>query len=156
MPDWFLVFTLIILGFVLLALELFVIPGFGLVGILGLSCLAVASYLSYTKLSLLMGVAVSVVSIVVIILLIRIFPRTAFWKKMQLDKTTAGYSATREGLQDLVGKEGIALTSLRPVGTAIIDGKRVDVVTEMGMVDKNKKIVVVKVEGNRVVVKEAQ
>lgn len=154
MPDLLLVFTLVLLGFVLLALEVFVIPGFGLLGILGLLCLAGASYLSYIKLSPLMGIIVSVVSIAAIILLIRIFPKTAFWKKMRLTKTTAGYSATREGLQDLIGKEGVTLTSLRPVGTAIIDNKRVDVVAEMGMVDKDKKIVVVKVEGNRVVVRE--
>lgn len=154
MPDWFLVFSLILLGFVFLALELFVIPGFGLMGILGLLCLGAASYLSYTKLNPLVGVIISVFSIVVIILLIRIFPKTTFWKKMQLEKTAAGYSATREGLESLAGKEGVTLTPLRPVGTAIIEDKRVDVVTEMGMVDKDKKIVVVKVEGNRVVVKE--
>lgn len=154
MPDLLLVFTLILLGFILLALELFVVPGFGLMGILGLLCLAGASYLSYTKLSSLAGIIVSVVSIVAIVLLIRIFPKTAFWKKMRLEKTTAGYSATREGLESLAGKEGIILTPLRPVGTAIIDNKRIDVVTEMGMIDKDKRIVVVKVEGNRVVVKE--
>lgn len=55
---------------------------------------------------------------------------------------------------DLLGKEGIALTMLRPSGTAIINNERLDVVTEGGFVDQNRKIKVIKVEGVRIVVRE--
>lgn len=152
-----LVFTLILLGFILLAIELFIIPGFGFVGISGLICLFIASYISYTKLNPMAGFAVSLISLITIIVMIKILPKTRIWKKLQLEETTskgAGYSATRMGLEKLIGKEGITLTPLHPVGTAIIDGKRVDVVSEVGMIDKDRKVVVVKVEGNRVIVKE--
>lgn len=157
MPDLFLVFTLILLGFILLAIELFIIPGFGFVGISGLFCLVIASYVSYTKLNPLTGFAVSIISIVAIVVMIRILPKTKMYKKLRLETTTsksAGYSATRAGLEELINKEGVTLTPLHPVGTAIVDGKRLDVVCEVGLIDKEKKVVVVKVEGNRVVVKE--
>lgn len=157
MPDLFLVFTLILLGFILLAIELFIIPGFGFVGISGLFCLVIASYISYTKLNPLTGFAVSIISIVAIVVMIRILPKTKMYKKLRLETTTsksAGYSATRAGLEELINKEGVTITPLHPVGTAIVDGKRIDVVCEVGTIDKEKKVVVVKVEGNRVVVKE--
>lgn len=154
MPDLFLVFTLILLGFILLAIELFIIPGFGFVGISGLFCLAVASFLSYTRLNPLMGILVSIASIIVIVIMLRILPKTKLYKKLRLETTTVGYSATRAGLERLMGKEGVTINPLHPVGTAIIEGKRVDVVSEVGMIEKGRRIIVVKVEGNKVVVKE--
>lgn len=156
MPSVILVLTLILLGFVLLVIELFVIPGFGIVGISGLFCLGLAGYISYLKFSPLAAVLVSILSVAAIILLIKILPHTNIYKKMRLETTTsrkAGFSAERSGLSELMGKEGITLTPLHPVGTAVIGGKRIDVVSEVGMIDKDSKVVVVKVEGNKVVVR---
>lgn len=154
MSEIFLVFTLILLGFILLAIELFIIPGFGFVGISGLFCLVVASYISFTKLNPVAGIIVSIASIAAIVIMLKILPKTNLYKKLRLETTTTGYSATRSGLDKLIGKEGMTITPLHPVGTAIIEDKRVDVVSEVGMIDKDKKVVVIKVEGNRVVVKE--
>jgi len=53
----------------------------------------------------------------------------------------------------LTGKEGIAITSLRPSGTAEIEGKRVDVVSEGSYVPAGEKLVVERVEGVRVIVR---
>ena len=55
---------------------------------------------------------------------------------------------------NLLGAEGIALTTLRPAGTAEINGKRVDVVTDSEYIEHGKSIIVTAVEGMRVVVKE--
>lgn len=157
MSGLFLVFTLILLGFILLAIELFIIPGFGFVGISGLLCFAAAAYISFIKLNPLMGIIISVLSVIVIAAMLKFLPKTRLYKKLQLEATTgksAGYSATREGLNELIGKEGTVITPLHPIGTAVIEGKRVDVVSEVGMIDRGKKIVVIKVEGNKVVVKE--
>ena len=57
-------------------------------------------------------------------------------------------------LSELLGAEGVALTTLRPAGTAEFNGKRVDVVTDSEYIDHGKQIVVVAVEGMRVVVRE--
>jgi len=56
------------------------------------------------------------------------------------------------GDNNIIGKEGISLTPLRPAGIAEIDGKRVDVVSEGGFVDKKEKIKVIDVKGSKVLV----
>ena len=55
---------------------------------------------------------------------------------------------------DLLDKEGIALTILRPAGTVIINSERIDAVSEGGFIDQNAKVKVIKVEGARIVVRE--
>jgi membrane-bound serine protease (ClpP class) len=57
---------------------------------------------------------------------------------------------------DLLGKEGIALTVLRPSGTAVFNNERIDVVSEGGFIDQNAKITVIKVEGVRIVVRQVK
>jgi membrane-bound ClpP family serine protease len=54
---------------------------------------------------------------------------------------------------ELLHQTGAALTPLRPSGTAIINGRRVDVVTEGGMIERNTPVKVVAIEGMRVVVR---
>ena len=58
------------------------------------------------------------------------------------------------GLEDYVGKTGVASTKLRPAGTALIESTRVDVVTTGDFIEKETEIVVVRVDGNRIVVEE--
>jgi len=54
---------------------------------------------------------------------------------------------------ELLERDGVSLTNLRPCGTALIDDRRVDVVTEGQMVEKGTPVKVVAVEGLRVVVR---
>lgn len=58
-----------------------------------------------------------------------------------------------EPRRDLVGKTGLTLSELRPVGIAQIDGERVDVTTEGEFVHANIPVTVVRAEGMRVVVR---
>jgi membrane-bound serine protease (ClpP class) len=51
-----------------------------------------------------------------------------------------------------MGKVGIAYTTLRPGGTAVIDSRRIDVVADSEYIDKDVKIKVIRVEGIKVVV----
>ena len=53
-----------------------------------------------------------------------------------------------------MGQKGVALTPLRPAGTALIDGKRYDVVSDGGFITGNTSVEVVPTEGTRVVVRE--
>ena len=55
---------------------------------------------------------------------------------------------------ELLERTGTALTTLRPAGTALIEGKRVDVVTEGQLIERGAAVRVVAVEGLRVVVRE--
>lgn len=54
-----------------------------------------------------------------------------------------------------VDREGETQTELRPAGVVVIDGRKVDVVTAGEQIERGKRVRVTKVEGNRIVVKEA-
>lgn len=159
MPDWFLVLTLIVVGFILLLIELLIIPGFGLIGVLGLGSLAAGSYTAYTKLSPMVGVAVSLGSLLIVISSLKLLPKSSLWKRLRLESAEtqeSGFGIAEKNVEELIGKEGHSITPLRPTGTATIEGRRIDVVTEGVFLPKDVPIKVVKVEGNRAIVREVK
>jgi membrane-bound serine protease (ClpP class) len=144
-------------GIVLLILEIFV-PSFGIFGILGiLSLLAAVILAAYDTGNALMSLLVAgLVSLVIILIFVKYFKHRGIWNKFILrDQLTreAGYSSSQPK-EDLLGKEGVSVTPLRPSGTAMIGDERVDVVTSGEFIEKNKAVVVIKIEGNRIVVRE--
>lgn len=74
-------------------------------------------------------------------------------RRLTLKTTLAGGASFVGNYAALLGKEGEAQTDLRPAGMVEIEGRRLDVVTAGELVEKSKRVRVVKVEGNRVVVK---
>lgn len=149
---------LMLLGFILLLIEVFVIPGFGVMGISGLAALAFACYLAFTRFPTPWpGTTALLGTLAVLIVFIKLFPRTKSWKRLRLnarEESKEGFAASSSQLEELVGKTGISLTMLRPAGTAEIEERRVDVVSEGIFVPKDTKIKVVMVKGNRVVVRK--
>ncbi len=103
---------------------------------------------------------IALVCVPVLILLgLKILPRTPFGRKMLLmepkeDFANASGEAgiTDENLSHLEGKTGITITQLRPSGIAEIDGQRYSVVAEAEMINQGYDIVVLKVEGNNIIV----
>ena len=59
-------------------------------------------------------------------------------------------------LQTFIGKQGVTITVLRPVGVVRIDGKRVDALAESGSIEADKRIEVITVYDNQVKVREVQ
>lgn len=153
------VIGLFALGLVLLALEIFVIPGFGLAGIVGLISLFASIVLSYGSIySALYSISIAVlITIVVIIIFWRRFRKSKAWGRFVLvneDSKLVIPGDTSQKKSDLLGKEGVTITPLRPSGIAVIDGKRFDVVTEGGFIANNTKVRVTQIEGYRIVVRE--
>jgi len=155
MPEWLLVVLFISVGFILFLIELFT-PGFGLTGISGLISIAVGSYIAYTKLNLFWGLISTTISLLGIIGFFKVFTKTGIWKRLRLETTEDKGKGFRTGrnLEKFLNKEGLALSPLRPTGTALIDGKRIDVVAEGLYIDKGKNIRVVRIEGNNLIVRE--
>jgi membrane-bound serine protease (ClpP class) len=148
---------LFILGLILMALEAFVIPGFGVVGIAGLASLITSIFLAApsSEQALTSLVLALIGTIVLVGLSIKILPTRKVWQRLILGtklEKSSGYVASSPDYSGMEGKEGKALTPLRPAGVAEIDGLRVDVVTEGGFVQVSQPVKVIKVEGNKVVV----
>ena len=64
-----------------------------------------------------------------------------------------GFQAAPQELEALAGQSGQSLSPLRPAGVALINGQRVDVVTNGEFIEPETEVEVVAVEGSRVVVR---
>lgn len=158
---------LFIIGVGLLIVEIFIIPGFGIFGVLGILLIIGSLFLglisdfplvdwSMIQMATIQLALALVLSIVVIYFLLRFLPKTKIWNNLVLQKNIdekSGYTA-EQITKELYGKKGEALTDLRPSGMALIDGKRIDVVTNGEYLEKGTKIVVTFEEGSKVVVEE--
>jgi membrane-bound serine protease (ClpP class) len=152
-------------GIVLLVLELFVIPGFGIAGVLGILALAAALVLSMLGTGdtpqFIMATAARVVfsllfALVASLLLLRYLPRLPFGRQFVLRtglEAAQGYASAPESDRRWLGKRGRATSPLHPAGIVDIDGERVDVVSDGELIDAGDLIEVVRVDGNRIVVR---
>ena len=148
---------LFIIGAVLVVAELF-LPG-GIAGILGFSALAGSILLAGDNVKW-MGVSLVIamaISITAMILMVKVFgKKMKFFKKMILNDATnteSGY-VSNVNRSELLGKTGITKTPFRPSGTMMMEKERIDAVSEGGFIAPGKEVVVVKVEGARIVVRE--
>ena len=143
-------------GVLLIILEIFVLPGFGVVGIAGIVAIFASIILAAPNPStgLLMLVVALLVSVVIVIITLKNKKTRKFWSKLALSHTEEGYTSDEGKFYEFKGKKGEALTILRPAGTALIDGRRVDVVTGGEFITAGTPIEVILVEGARIVVRE--
>jgi membrane-bound serine protease (ClpP class) len=159
---------LVSIGVLLLALEVFVIPGTSVAGIGGI--LALVAGLSMTLvgagatvpviISALGRVAISILlAIAGAFALFRVLPRLPFGRRLVLEtgmQAGLGYVSTPDSDRQWLGRAGRAVSPLRPAGIADIDGTRVDVVSDGGFIDAGTAIQVTRVDGNRIVVRRSE
>lgn len=174
--------ALIALGFILLAIEIFLIPGFGITGISGILCIFIGAGLAVIPqlpnvlplegvepISKLLYVAEAVKSLLMTIVVVtvgifalrKILPKTPFYSKMVLTSglsSADGFTSSSDAKQreSLLGKTGISQTALHPSGFVIIDGKRVDVLTEGEYIPAKQKVEVIHADGFSVKVKAVE
>jgi membrane-bound serine protease (ClpP class) len=161
--------ALFVVGVGLLIVEIFVVPGFGVFGISGI-VLMVASLLialipnigfafptdgEVARASVTLSVTLGLL-IALGISLSRWLPRSERFSRLVLTpelSSAQGYTSA-DTHEEFVGRRGTALTTLRPAGTAEIDGVRVDVVTEGGYIAAGATVEVLSARGSRVAVRE--
>jgi membrane-bound serine protease (ClpP class) len=147
---------LLTIGLFLLAAEIF-LPG-GILGILGGIALLGAVAASFAAFGLAVGMYIALAVIIggsaSIFIWIKLFPRTRVGQALTLQHTQSSYKAAdTDTRRNLVGKTGKAVTDLRPAGIVQIDGRKYSVVSEGMLVQRDSAVQVVKVDGNRIVVR---
>jgi len=152
-------------GIILLLIEVLLIPGFGIAGILGIVAILASLVLSVTgpgdTPAFLLEAAVRVLfsllfALLGSLILLRFLPRLPFGRQLILEhelSAAQGYTAAPEGDLQWRGKHGHASSALRPAGIADIDGQRVDVVSDGDLIEAGEPIEVTRVDGNRIVVR---
>ncbi|WP_243414862.1 NfeD family protein [Sporosalibacterium faouarense] len=144
-------------GVVLIIIEA-LIPGFGITGIGGIVAISISIVLATNSIqaALLSLTLAIVISAVVLIILIKYGYKSPYLSKVILkenqdkDKGYIGISYMNKYL----GKEGEAISFLRPAGIILIGDDRVDAVSQGDFIEKGSKVKVVKVEGGKVIVRK--
>jgi len=152
-------------GLGLLVLEVFVIPGFGVAGVLGIAALIGGLSLSLfgagASWEFILKAAGRVVfslllALVASLALLRFLPRLPFGRRLILETGLSageGYASAPAADKSWLGKGGVAVSPLRPAGIAEIEGERVDVVSDGEFIEPGEPITVTRVDGNRIVVR---
>ena len=153
-------------GLVLLGIEAFIVPGFGIFGVAGIVAILTGLYMSLlgnipTMPDFTRAAWVLTSSTLLLIgsawALIRTLPSSSRLAESGIflpAKTASaiGYESA-EVRSDLVGKHGTAITDLRPAGTALIGDERIDVVSESEWISAGTPVKVLSAEGYRHIVR---
>jgi len=149
-----LVITLLLVGAILLLLET-ILPGL-IAGIVGGCCVVAGVVLGYTRFGIQTGTWILLGALACLVtgfcVWARIFPTSRFGRAFISTQKSGELGVERP---ELLHQTGTAFTQLRPSGTALINGQRVDVVTEGALLEKGTPLKVIAIEGMRVVVRAA-
>ncbi|MFF2481979.1 nodulation protein NfeD [Paenibacillus sp. NPDC058071] len=149
--------VLFIIGLALLIIEVFV-PSFGILGTLGTASLiaGIVTAAPDPMTAFVSLVVALVAAVIILFFIIRKYKDRGIWNKFILREkltTEQGYLSA-DVKDEWLGQEGVAVTTLRPAGTARIGEQRLDVVTGGEFIEAGRPVVVVKAEGTWIVVKE--
>ena len=166
-----------LIGVVLLCIEIFVIPGFGVTGVAGIFCVAAGLLLGMQRFVIpdisspwemglfstnvmVLGLAL-VILVVAVMVLAKFLPSTPFLKRIILTsqgpegELRASGTVEPKGLVAL-GATGKTISRLRPAGRAAFGEKFLDVVAEGQFIGEGAAVEVIKIKGNRIVVRKVE
>jgi membrane-bound serine protease (ClpP class) len=144
--------TVLVLGLILLFVEVAIVPGFGVAGILGVLALGAGAVAAWTELGPFWGAITGAASLIAAIVMLVWLPKSRAGRKMVLEHSQAE-AASQEDRSALVGRRGTTVTPLRPIGRVRFGSEEVDVMTEGEYIASNQEVEVVTVQGPRVVVR---
>ncbi|MFA7409710.1 MAG: NfeD family protein, partial [Bacteroidales bacterium] len=164
---------LFIVGIVLLLVEIFALPGFGVAGISGIVLIITGLSLSLIENVLFdfsqvhLGKAVrsfAYVTLLVFLALIgsiwissKLFTNSPFaWLALRRTaQREEGFVSSPADIRNLIGQEGEAFSILRPAGKVMVNGQVFDAVADTSWIEKGAKVVVVKQEASQIYVRKA-
>lgn len=150
---------LMITGFILVGIEM-VLPGFSLPGVIGSICLILSIFLNADTFIEAVCLTIGIIAVLGIMLgiVLRLLSKGKVAKGIILtdeQNKEKGYIST-VNLNYLLNKEGIAITDLRPSGLAEFNGEQFDVITKGNYILKETPIIVYKIQGSKIIVKETK
>ncbi len=163
--------TLFLIGFGLLLVEIFIIPGFGVAGLFGILLMGGAIVLSMIDITppdgpilpsdidfvyplRMLTLTILVVGIGVYLITVYL-PGIPIFRRLILEQATdkaSGFQASSD-TTELVGRRGVVLSALRPAGSAVFDDNRLDVITQGEFIEAGTPVEIVETHGNRIIVK---
>lgn len=145
-----------LVGVVVIIAEI-ILPSGGILSIVALSVFAYSIFIAFSDISKTVGFAFVAGDLVLIPVLVIVGLKLLARSPVTLRKTLSrkeGVSSQSPELARFIDMQGTAVTNLRPAGMAVIDGKRVDVVTRGEYIEKDVRIMVIAVTGNQIIVRK--
>ncbi|MGM0567365.1 MAG: NfeD family protein [Bacteroidota bacterium] len=148
-----LLIALVVIGLLFLLLEILVIPGTTVAGIIGSALIVIAIWQSYARFGSETGIIFlgSVIVLSVLTLYFSLKGRT--WKRLMLNSEVEGKVDHFEKYRPQVGDEGVTISRLSPMGKARFNDDYFEVKSYSGYVDPNTEVVIKKIEHNSIIVK---
>jgi membrane-bound serine protease (ClpP class) len=145
-----------LVGVVVIVAEI-ILPSGGILSVVALSVFTYSLYIAFSDISKTVGFAFVAGDLVLIPVLVIVGLKLLARSPVTLRKTLSrkeGVSSQSPDLARFIDMQGTAVTNLRPAGMAVIDGKRVDVVTRGEYIEKDARIMVTTVTGNQIIVRK--
>jgi len=161
-----------IIGFTLLFLEVFIVPGFGILGVSGIALILFSLFSAMTwkipghfwpelndsTLQHALGnLAIGMTGTAILGFLAgKYLPKSRVFRPLVLGQQTThaeGFSAAHDR-SEMIGREGITEMDLHPAGRALFNGERINVIARGEFIDKNSAVRIIEVLGNRIVVEK--
>lgn len=152
----FLPIILQLVGVVVIIAEI-IIPSGGILSIAALGVFGYSLFIVFNEISMTIGFSFVAADLILIPVLVIVGLKLLARSPATLRKTLSrkeGVSSQSSELESYVGMQGNAVTDLRPAGIAVINGKRVDVVTRGEYLDKDSAIIITAVTGNQIIVRK--
>ena len=145
-----------LVGVVVIIAEI-ILPSGGILSIAALGVFGYSLFIVFNEISMTIGFSFVFADLILIPVLVIVGLKLLARSPVTLRKTLSrkeGVSSQSSELESYVGRQGNAVTDLRPAGIAVINGKRVDVVTRGEYLEKDSAIIVTTVTGNQIIVRK--
>ena len=151
--SWLVIIGLILIGIIFLLLEILVVPGTTVVGLIGGGMVVGAVVTAFSTYGVQAGVITLALSLLASVMAIVLALKSNTWNKAMLSTAIDGRVNVVEPDKIVPGDEGQAITRLNPMGKAMIKDEFYEVTSKDNLIAENTPIVVVKVDGNKIIVK---
>lgn len=152
MIEWVTVISLIFFGLLLVVAEIIFVPGTTVVGIIGFIFLIIGIGFSFSYFGAETGWITVGSTAVASGLVLYVAFKANVWKRFSLKSAITSKVNEGEVEQLLIGTEGVAISALRPVGKAELDNKQYEVKTMGEYLDSGRRIRVVRIFMNQIIV----
>ena len=146
------IIIILLIALLLIFLEIFVLPGINVAGILGLLLMIAGIYLAYRQIGTPTAHYVLGATLILGTLILIFGLRSSTWRKVSLDTAIEGKAIDNVAENVKVGDRGTALTRLGPIGTVQINGMTFEA-KSANITDAKTAVEVTEIVGNEIIVK---
>ncbi len=147
--SWLIILILLLGGLILLLIELLVVPGTTVVGIVGFVLMSVGIWQSYVEYGWIWGSVILLITLVISLGGLYYSLRSNTWNKAML-KTSIDSKVNTEAIALTVGTEGLTTSIINPMGKAIFNNKFYEVSSYGEFIETDKDVKIVEIDGNKI------